>query len=223
MPYGPKGIAGTSSGLIDHCMGRHLPSVGVLYQAFLLGKLRILIKIIKSMEMNPDGRPSTINFTYRAISFKKKKKLRKTRKERRRERRKRSLIKKTAHQYIFGASVRSGTQTNTLTKEMIYENNKLIADSRVERIPALQWCQSNVVLTKEESENLKHPWGNCAESVPWWVNLCGQQTNRQHHVVLYSRTVLTRGKVEKVIPPCTFCRKVKNRMKDQMHVKIRSC
>src|SRR3954447_10585030 len=71
-------------------------------RSFLISKLRILSKIIITMEMDTNGCPLTINFTYlpRVVIFKKKS--RKTRREKRKKRKKQTLIKKTVYQYIFG-------------------------------------------------------------------------------------------------------------------------
>src|SRR6185312_10264838 len=144
-------------------------------------------------------------------------------KERRKEKKRQSQSKKTVSHYMFGASVNSGKQPKQTSP--IYDNHKQITNSRVEKIPALQWCRSNVALTKKKSKKLNHRWGNCSGSVPWWVLqelVHGQQKNRLRHVILYSRTASLRKKL-KVVPPCMRCQKVMDHMNRRMHVIVHSC
>jgi hypothetical protein len=77
---------------------------------------------IMMMEPNVSGLPTAVNITASA--------------------------EKEKIKFMYGTSVRSGIQTQTMTKKMLYENNRLIAMSSVRNIPILQWCHSNVVLTE---------------------------------------------------------------------------
>jgi hypothetical protein len=62
----------------------------------------------------------------------------KTSKERRKEKKRQS---QAVSHYMFGVSIQ------TLPEEMIHDNHQQITKLRVEKIPALQWCHLNVVLT----------------------------------------------------------------------------
>src|ERR1043165_8718770 len=105
MPYGPSRIVVYPPGLLPVLLITVWDATCLLWgyyirkrrmsRAFLISKLRILSKIIKTMEMNPDGCPSTINFTYSPRVGIFKKKSRKTRKEKRKKRKKQTLIRKT--------------------------------------------------------------------------------------------------------------------------------
>src|SRR6266487_6566586 len=91
------------------------------------------------------------------LKRKTKKKSRKKRRGRRRERKKNSI-----NRYLFGASIRNPEKGLILSSK-----NKKARESRMQMIPILEWCRSNVVLTMEELGECRHPWGNCSESVPW--------------------------------------------------------
>ena len=101
----------------------------------------------------------------------------------------------------WDATVRSQTG-------LIY--NKAI-ESRMQMMPILEWCRSNVVLTKEKSMKCRHPWGNCSESVPWHA-LTGRRRSRQHRVVLYSRTIFLCRMQMVTMFPCIKCQWVADRM-----------
>ena len=124
---------------------------------YLPRMLIILANKITMMETNALGRPTTVNVT---PSMKKGK-----------------IVK-----FMFGASVRSGIQTGTITNK---ENSKSIAMSRVRTIPILQWCHSNVAQTRKESDRCNYSWCNCAESVPWRA-MHGRKRSQRHRVVLWS-------------------------------------
>src|SRR6185437_5292281 len=102
----------------------------------------------------------------------------------------------------WDASVRS--QTGLITSS----NNKAI-ESRMQMIPILEWCRSNVVLTKKQFRGCRHLWGNCSESVPWHA-LTGRRRSRRHRVVLYSRTISLRKMV--TVFPCAKCQQVADKM-----------
>src|SRR3954451_17358302 len=78
-----------------------------------------LAEMITMMELNVLGRPTTVNVT--------------------------GSVEKGKIKFMYGMSVCIGIQTQTVTREMLYVNNQLIAMSRVRNILILQWCHSNVV------------------------------------------------------------------------------
>jgi hypothetical protein len=90
----------------------------------------------------------------------------------------------------------------------IFQNNKIAVESRAEIMLAAKWCLSTVVLTKMELEKCPHPWGNCAEYIPW-IALHGRKTQRPR-VTLYSHTIQLEER--KVIFSCLKCQWVTNVM-----------
>ncbi|CAG8562389.1 8618_t:CDS:2 [Ambispora leptoticha] len=104
-----------------------------------------------------------------------------------------------------------GPSYHILTKPMkalIYENNNLAAESRVKMILALQWCLSNVVLTKKESKRCSQPWDNCPELLSWKAPHRQKKPQRHHVVFILSENQIIRqdGDVS-----CVMCQREYNK------------
>ncbi|CAB4407255.1 unnamed protein product [Rhizophagus irregularis] len=112
--------------------------------------------------------------------------------------------------FMFGASVRSGRKTNTITGKMLFKYQDSIALTRVINIPILNWCYSKIATVK----HCNYPWGNCAESLCWYALL-------EPRVVLWTQAFNIKDR--EIRKPCSKCKMVKCRMYSEKAVaKIRS-
>ncbi|UZO29202.1 uncharacterized protein OCT59_022688 [Rhizophagus irregularis] len=84
---------------------------------------------------------------------------------------------------MAGASVAlSPSKPPNITRLNVKEIKAKVADMRSENHDISGVISS---LTAQEQDQCKHPWGNCAESVPWEA-MKGQNG---HHVDLYSHAI----------------------------------
>ena len=119
------------------------------------------------------------------------------------------IMQKKDDESLHVRSVRP--QSKNVSGMISANSNKHVVDSRAETIPMLTWCREKVVLTKKQSRECHHPWGNCSESVPWHA-LTGRRRSRRHRVVLYSRTISLHRMPKATMFPCIRCRQVADKM-----------